>query len=54
MVTKQLKPYLGEHIWQKNYYEHIIRNDKSYDDIVSYIINNPYNWEFDKLFIIKE
>ena len=35
-------------LWQRNYYEHIIRNDKSYNTISEYIINNPTNWKDDK------
>jgi len=31
-------------IWQRNYYEHIIRNEDSYRDISRYIMNNPQNW----------
>jgi REP element-mobilizing transposase RayT len=31
-------------IWQRNYYEHIIRNEDSYRDISNYIMNNPQNW----------
>jgi len=34
-------------LWQRNYYEHIIRNDKSLDKIRQYIINNPLKWEMD-------
>jgi putative transposase len=34
--------------WQKNYYEHIIRNQKEYQKIADYIINNPFNWNDDK------
>ena len=37
-------------IWQRNYYEHIIRDFLSYKDIANYIINNPKNWIEDKLF----
>ncbi len=37
-------------MWQRNYYEHIIRNEKSYQNISNYIINNPINWENDKFF----
>jgi len=36
-------------IWQRNYYEHIIRNEESYQRIKEYIINNPQNWGKDKL-----
>ena len=30
--------------WQRNYYEHIIRNEKSYDEIYAYIQSNPQMW----------
>jgi REP element-mobilizing transposase RayT len=36
--------------WQRNYYEHIIRNQDSYQKISSYIISNPANWEKDKFY----
>ncbi len=36
-------------IWQRNYYEHIIRTTKSYNDIFNYIRCNPKNWEDDIL-----
>lgn len=31
----------GENIWQPNYYEHVIRNDKALNKIREYIITNP-------------
>lgn len=34
-------------LWQANYHDHIIRNDKSYHRIKNYIINNPANWDTD-------
>ena len=37
-------------LWQRNYYEHIIRNEKSLDQIRDYIINNPRNWKTDEMF----
>lgn len=37
-------------IWQRNYYEHIIRNEQSYHRISEYIINNPAKWENDKFY----
>lgn len=39
---------MAQHIWQRNYYENIIRNEKSYDNIARYIQNNPANWGKDK------
>jgi len=38
-------------VWQRNYYEHIIRNESEYFKIVNYIRSNPENWEKDKLFM---
>ena len=32
-------------IWQRNYYDHIIRNQADYNRIEQYIINNPQNWK---------
>ena len=37
-------------IWQRNYYEHIIRNDDSYRRIANYIVKNPQNWQEDEYF----
>jgi REP-associated tyrosine transposase len=39
----------GTKIWQRNYWEHIIRNENEYQRITQYIINNPKKWEQDKL-----
>ena len=52
-VTKQLHKdgFIGQ-IWQRNFYEHIIRNENDYQNITKYIINNPINWEKDKLYNI--
>ncbi|MGB0929229.1 MAG: transposase [Chitinophagales bacterium] len=35
-------------LWQRNYWEHIIRNEKAYQNISNYIINNPQKWENDR------
>lgn len=35
-------------VWQRNYHEHIIRNEQSYQTISEYIINNPTKWKDDK------
>ena len=37
-------------VWQRNYYEHIIRNEQSYQTISNYIINNPAKWKEDKFY----
>lgn len=38
------QPFDGK-LWQRNYYEHIIRNEQSYQTISNYIINNPAKWQ---------
>lgn len=38
-------------VWQRNYYEHIIRDEKSYLQIYEYIQNNPILWEQDQLYV---
>ncbi len=35
--------------WQRNYWEHIIRNENEYKRIAQYIIDNPQKWANDKL-----
>ena len=36
-------------LWQRNYYEHIIRDQKDFNRIYEYIENNPLNWQSDCL-----
>ncbi len=53
-VTKQgniLRNTPSAPVWQKNYYEHIIRNEKSLEKIRNYIFNNVYGWKKDKLYM---
>ncbi|MBI5326386.1 MAG: hypothetical protein HZB41_14120 [Ignavibacteriae bacterium] len=37
-------------LWQRNYYERIIRNEIEYYKIRDYILNNPLNWKIDDYF----
>jgi len=40
-------------LWQRNYYEQIVRDENALNKIREYIINNPYNWEMDELFLME-
>jgi putative transposase len=40
-------PFPGR-LWQRNYYEHIIRNEDELDRIQEYIVVNPTRWESDR------
>jgi len=44
------KPFNGK-LWQRSYYEHIIRNSESFHNISEYIKNNPIKWEEDNYVI---
>ncbi len=49
-VTKrinQIRGTPGNLVWQRNYYEHIIRNERGLDAIRRYIRNNPAHWAQD-------
>jgi putative transposase len=55
-ITKRiniLRGTPGIPVWQRNYYEHVIRNEKSLNEIADYITNNPARWETDELFLQK-
>jgi len=34
-------------VWQRNYYEHMIRDEQSCNQIRQYILDNPAQWEID-------
>jgi REP element-mobilizing transposase RayT len=52
-VTKQINQIRGNFeskIWQRNYYEHIIRDQKSLNKITEYIEMNPQLWNKDRYY----
>jgi REP element-mobilizing transposase RayT len=51
-VTKQintLRNTPGAPVWQRNYFEHIIRDNTDYNQIAEYILTNPKRWKEDRL-----
>ena len=48
MVKQNILRPFKKRIWQRNYWEHIIRNENEYQRISQYIINNPQKWQQDK------
>jgi REP element-mobilizing transposase RayT len=46
-IYKSKNEKMGK-LWQRNYHEHIIRNEQSHQTISNYIVNNPAKWENDK------
>jgi REP element-mobilizing transposase RayT len=41
------QPFNGK-FWQRNYYEHIIRNEEELAEVREYILNNPARWNEDE------
>ena len=41
-------PSVVHPVWQRSYYEHVIRNDESLSRIREYIVNNPAQWSLDR------
>ena len=42
-------PRFNGKLWQRNYWEHIVRNENEYNHIAQYIMDNPKKWALDKL-----
>ena len=38
---------VGTSFWQRNYYEHVIRDEESLDRIRQYVVDNPARWDED-------
>lgn len=50
-ATKRINEHRGTPgapVWQRDYFEHIIRNDESLNRICEYILNNPLQWDLDR------
>jgi REP element-mobilizing transposase RayT len=47
--TLNWQPF-NKKLWQRNYWEHIIRNERSLQNISDYIINNPDKWDKDTFY----
>ena len=47
-VTRHARQIMPQFGWQRNYYDHIIRNEKSLEKIQEYIFHNPAMWHRDR------
>ena len=58
VIVRSYKSAVSKHVhrlgfafqWQSRFYDHIIRNDSSFERISNYIINNPANWQDDQFY----
>ena len=50
-VTKWFRHHTDIHtVWQRNFHDHVIRNEEGLNRIRQYIMDNPKNWEKDEFF----
>jgi len=50
-IQKNNWPSFNGKLWQRNYYEHIIRNERELEVYRKYIEKNPAKWEEDEYFV---
>jgi len=51
IINMDLDKYFGQ-LWQRNYYEHIIRDENDLQIITDYILTNPQNWVKDEEYLL--
>lgn len=49
-VTKSAKNIVSDFKWQARFHDHIVRNEKSFNHIQNYILNNPLKWSQDTFY----
>ena len=49
-IVNENKLFCKDSIWQKSFYEHIIRKDTELNEIMKYINENPLKWKFDEYY----
>ncbi|MBP3481358.1 MAG: transposase [Clostridia bacterium] len=49
-VKNNIFPQFDKKIWQRNCYEHIIRDENDYITKTEYILNNPLKWELEHIY----
>jgi len=48
MLKKKTNKAAGFNLWQRSFYDHIVRNDEDYRRIAQYIDTNPQKWAIDR------
>ena len=49
VTTECRKAQLAYMVWQRNYYEHVVRDERELQILREYLQNNPKQWEIDQL-----
>ena len=51
MVKEGILPPYDRQIWQRSFYDHIIRNQDDFSAVYRYIYENPLRWQDDDLYV---
>ena len=54
MVKAGVVPSFEKRVWQRSYYDHIIRDEHDYLRIAKYIMENPAKWMEDRYYVPEE
>lgn len=49
-MKRNISKKIGTEIWQRSFYDHIIRNKDDFEEISRYIYENPMKWQYDCFF----
>ena len=50
MVKEGILPPFDKQVWQRSFYDHVVRNRDDYNAIYKYIYENPMRWYYDELY----
>ena len=50
MVKEGILPLFEKQIWQRSFYDHVIRNENDYEEVYRYIQENPIRWQSDQFY----
>ena len=50
LVKKGILPPFDKQIWQRSFYDHVIRNRDDFEQTAKYIYENPMRWYYDELY----
>ena len=50
LVKKGVLPPFDKQIWQRSFYDHVIRNRDDFEQTAKYIYENPMRWYYDELY----
>jgi len=47
-AVNRLRDTRGQPVWQRGFYDHVVRTEGALARLSEYIVNNPLQWELDR------